>query len=426
MKHTTILFFSLSLLALTAIVSCHKDQLFDKELYRYYVKSNYPVDTLESDHPWTLLQRYHVAVTADVNDEGIREVRLYDANPTLGDGSQTVAQADIRSGMTTMLNYDMAQSAQNTMFAALVTGFGTTYVTPFTIGQDTVRIGPANMTRLTKMPATASQAFTYLFESSFPTPDDFDYNDIVLRISRKAPRTDHLQLTVTLAAAGCSKQVAGAIRLPGVGYDQVERVTINEGTPFDNEYPYAYTMIDTSNDLATSRGGEAVIRLFEDAHWSLMKTLNEMGMVDHIPCNTQHFDDVDTVVVTSPVTRTYNIFFKGGVNADSIRLADIDPFIIEMNTNIHFEVHTYQYKFQETRWQYMSDDKTAYDDYLAWALLIPDGNFSYPIETVPLGTYRNRELYGAYGRPGHSFGEWGRNYRVAYDWWQYPSKVLTY
>ena len=68
MKHTTILFFSLSLLALTAIVSCHKDQLFDKELYRYYVKSNYPVDTLESDHPWTLLQRYHVAVTADVWD----------------------------------------------------------------------------------------------------------------------------------------------------------------------------------------------------------------------------------------------------------------------------------------------------------------------------------------------------------------------
>ena len=416
----------MSLLAVASILSCHKDQLFDKEYYRYYVKSNYPVDTLENDHPWTLLQRYHVAVTADASDTGIREVRLYNGSPTLGDETELVAQADIRPGMTATLSYDIAKSAQNTMYAALVTSSGTTYYTTFAIGQDSVNIGPGHMIRLTKMPVTATQTFTYLFESSFPTPDDFDYNDVVLRISRKAPKTNHLQLTVTLAAVGCNKQVAGAIRLPGVGYNQVEQVTINEGVPFDKDYPYTRIMIDSDNELASSRNGEAVIRLFEDAHWSLMKTLNDMGMVDHQPCNTQHFDDVDTIAVVSPITRTYNIYFKEGVNADSLRLADIDPFIIEMNTNINFEVHTYQYKFQETRWQYMSDDKTAYDDYLAWALLIPDGNFSYPIETVPLGTYRNRELYGAYGRPGHSFGEWGRNYRVAYDWWQYPSKVLTY
>lgn len=426
MKHTNILFFSLSLLAVATISSCHKDDLFDKELYRYLVMSNYPVDTLESSHPWTLLRRCHVAVTAGVSDEGIREVRLYDADPTLGDGSQTVAQADIRSGMTTTVSYDMAQSAQNTMYAALVTALGTTYVTTFPIGQDSVSIGPGNVRRLSKMPSTAAQTFTYLFESSFPTPDDFDYNDVVLRISRKAPRTNQLDLTVTLAAAGCSKQVAGAIRLPGVGYDQVERVTISEGTPFDNEYPYAHTMIDASSDLISSRDGEAVIRLFEDAHWSLMKTLNELGMVDHQPCNTQDFAGVDTVAVMPPISRTYNIYFKEGVNADSLRLADLDPFIIEMNSNINFEVHTYQYKFQETRWQYMGDDKRAYDDYLAWALVIPDGSFRYSIETVPLGTYRYGELYGSYGRPGHSFGEWGRNYRVAYDWWQYPSLVLTY
>lgn len=417
------------IVAVAEFLSCGKDDLFNKELYRYFVQTTYPVDTLESDHPWTLLRRYWVNVTADINYSGIRELRLYDDDPTLGDATQLLAESDIVSGQTVTLSYDLPQTSHGTMYAAVVTRDGPTYYTPFTIGQDSVNFTGRQAKRLSTMPVTSQQTFTYLFESSFPVPDDFDYNDVVLRISRYAPRSNNLQITVTLAAAGCKKQVAAAIRLPGVSYEQVNYVNVLEGTPFDKDFPYTYTKLDVEGNLARGRNGEAVIRLFEDAHWSLKSELDEMGAVYYQPFNTatpSAEGTPDTLTTVPQKTRTFNIFLRDGANADSLRLADLDPFIIESSQAIHFEVHTYKHKFQEVIWQYMGEDKTAYDDYLAWALLIPDGQFRYPIEEIPLGTFRNGELYGAYGLLNHSFGQWARNYRKAYDWWLYPNEALVY
>jgi len=415
--------------AVVSFMSCGKDDLFNKELYRYFIQSTYPVDTLESDHPWTLLSRHWVNVTADISDSGIRELRLYDDDPAYGIETQLLAQSDITPGKTVTVSYDLALTNHGTMYAALVTRDGPTYVTPFKVGQDSVKFASGQTKRLSYMPVTAQQTFTYLFESSFPTPDDFDYNDVVLRISRNAPRSNNLQITVTLAAAGCKKQVAAAIRLPGVSYDQVSFVNILEGTPFDDGFPYAYTKIDVDGTLARGRSGEAVIRLFEDAHWSMKRGVDEMGAVVYEPYNTglKNPDGTPDTLTTMPVlTRTYNIFLRDGANADSLRLADLDPFIIETNTTIRFEVHTYKHKFQEVIWQYMGDDKSAYEDYLAWALVIPDGKFRYPLEEMPLGTFRNKELYGAYGLLNHSFGQWARNYRKSYDWWMHPNDALVY
>lgn len=428
-QSSKLLYAALAYVVVTWFMSCGKDDLFNKELYRYLINITYPIDTLESDHPWTLLRRHWVSVTADINYDGIRELRLYDDDPTLGDATQVLAESDIRSSQTVTLSYDLPQTSHGTVYAALVTSDGPTYYTPFTIGQDSLNFTNRQTRLLNYMPSTARQTFTYLYESCFPTPEDFDYNDIVLRISRYAPRNNNLQITVTLSAAGCKKQVAAAIRLPGVSYEQVNFVNILEGEAFDKGFPYAYTKIDADDNVVKGRHGEAVIRLFEDAHWSLNKTVDELGSVNYEPYNTgkPNPDGTPDSTTTMPVlTRTFNIFLKDGANADSLRLADLDPFIIESNQTIHFEVHTYKYKFEETIWEYMSNDKQGYDDYLAWALVIPDPKFRYPLEEMPIGTHRNGELFGAYGMLHHSFGEWGRNYRTAYDWWMHPNEVLVY
>ena len=340
-----------------------------------------------------------------------------------------LAQSDITPGQTTTVAYDLAQTKIGTLYAALVTRDGPTYITPFTVGQELLNFSGSQTRRLSYMPTTAQQTFTYLFESSFPTPDDFDYNDLVLRISRNAPRSNNLRITVTLAAAGCKKQVAAAIRLPGVSYEQVQLVNIVEREPFDKNFPYAYTKIDVDGNVARGRSGEAVIRLFEDAHWAMKSSLDELGAVYYLPFNTArpNADGTPDSLTTMPVlTRTFDIYLRDGANADSLRLADLDPFIIESNQAIHFEVHTYEHKFQEVLWQYMGDDKTAYDDFLSWALVIPDANFRYPLEEMPLGTYRNDELFGAYGLLNHSFGQWARNYRTSRDWWMHPNEALVY
>ena len=81
--------------AVTWFMSCGKDELFDKERYRFFIQATYPVDTLESDHPWTLLTRHWVSVTANINDTGIRELRLYDDNPIYGTSARFVDDDDI-------------------------------------------------------------------------------------------------------------------------------------------------------------------------------------------------------------------------------------------------------------------------------------------------------------------------------------------
>lgn len=421
---------AIALLSVVCLSSCsHEDAEFNKDLYRYYIQSTYPVDTLESDHPWTLLRRYWVSVTADINDTGIRELRLYDADPSLGAESQLLVQSDITPGNTATVAYDLAQTSHGTLYAALVTRDGPTYYAPFTVGQDSLTITRGRARRLEYMPSTSLQTFTYLYESSFPVADDFDYNDLVLRISRQAPRSNQLQITVTLSAAGCRKQVAAGIRLPGVSYDQVERVNILEDEPFDDGFPYMYKKMDTKGNIVRDRNGEAVIRLFEDAHWSLKKELDVMGSVEYIPYNTgvpTAEGTPDTLTTLPELTRTYYVFLRDGANADSLRLADLDPFVIESNNSIQFEVHTYKYKFQESIWQFMADDKAAYDDFLAWALIIPDGKFRYSLEEMPLGTYRDGELFGSYGLLNHSFGQWARNYQTSYDWWMHPNEALVY
>lgn len=407
------------------VSSCLRQDLFNKDTYRYYVRVNYPVDTLEADHPWTLTRRVTVPVFADVSDNSISGVRIYSSNPQTDADAEIVAQADLSPGGSTTLTFDVAQT-QGDLYAVLVGRMGRYYMVTYNSKQGAITFSGLDTKVFTNLPEPRLQSFTYLYESTFPTPDDFDYNDLVLRITRDAPQPNILQLRVTLDAVGCSKKVAGAIRLPGIRYEDVERVEIEEGHPFIEDYPLQQTIISDNGPLGRSRTGEAVICLFEDAHYALSKTVNEQGVLAYLPYNTDPYPDGIKTAKMEAQTRTYNIYMKIGVSIDSLQLGNLDPFIIERNGQIYFEVHTYKYKFSEVLWEYLGDDKKSYDDYLAWSLVIPSSTFRYPIEEVALGTYRDGELYGAYGHKGHSFGEWGRNYRRAYDWWLYPNNALVY
>ena len=426
MKRTGLLYaFVLSLAIGLAAASCLNHDLFNKETYRYYIRVNYPVDTLETDHPWTLTRRVSVPVFANVSDNSIGEVRIYNANPQSDTDAEMIARANISPGGSATVTFDVAQT-QSTMYAVLVSRSGNYYMQSFSPYMGATTFSDSDAKVVTELPEPKLQTFTYLYESTFPTPDDFDYNDLVMRISRDAPQPNILQLRVTLAAAGSLNKMAGAIRLPGVRYEDVERVEIEEGHPFIDDYPQKLTMLSVDGPLARSRSGEAVICLFEDAHYALTHSVDEQGVLTYQPCNTDPFPDGKASTAADVQTRTYNIYLNIGVSTDSLLLGNLDPFIIEANTQINFEVHGYKYKFSEVMWEYLGDDKQSLDDYMAWSLVIPSGTFRYPVEAVPLGTFHNGELYGAYGRISHSFGEWCRNYRKAYDWWQYPNSALVY
>ena len=224
---------------------------------------------------------------------------------------------------------------------------------------------------------------------------------------------------MTLAAVGATKQVGAAIRLPYISYADVEKVTIDEGTRFDEDYTIDRYYIANDEVLSNGRDGSAVINLFDDAHWSMSAKVS-MGQVKRMYYNTRKYDVLNESSIVPAVSRSYNVHLKNGYNAYFLSLADIDPFIIVSNNGFNVEVHTYQYKYDEALWDY-TNGSSGEDDRVPWALLVPDADFHYPVEGIALGMYRNGLVSGAYSRYNHSFGQWGRNRNSSTDWWLFDN-----
>ena len=408
---------------LLTTTSCRRD-FFNKEDYAEFTRGLYPVDTLDESHDWKLVQRMRVRVSADVKIDGMARVQILSANPYADGTAEVLAENSVSYGDKKWLIFE-APFTQQRLCAAIVTTGGRYYVREFDASQQEVRFSEGTIISTGDMITPGYQTFTYLFEESFPEPTDFDYNDVVLRISKSTPEDNVLKLKVRLIAVGTTNTIAAAIRLPGIAHKNVESVTIDEEKPFDADYPVTRTRLKSEGIWGEGRNGDAVINLFEDAHWSMNPETNSMGMINVANYNTRHYtDDLNQIVRLQ--TRNFTITLKQPADVTSLRLSEIDPFIIAAYSGINFEIHTYPYKFEEVYWEFMGDDKRAYDDHLTWALLIPNGRFRYALEEIPIGTYRNDELFGAYSKYQHSFGEWCRNHEVATDWWQHPTNSLVY
>ena len=66
------------------------------------------------------------------------------------------------------------------------------------------------------------QTYVYLYEEEYPQPGDYDFNDVVLRVSMERSDDRVLRFNIQLAAVGGTKQMAAAIRLVGYKYNEVE------------------------------------------------------------------------------------------------------------------------------------------------------------------------------------------------------------
>lgn len=407
---------------ISAICACRKMDI-DPQQMKDITLGEFPIDTVDSHHDWNLVQQMMVVVKVDVpDDDRISKVQILTGNPYTTKGTEIMAEKFTQSGSRVVLTFEMPIT-ENDFWVAAINRDGKYYVVPsdnkdvfsFT-GSDVISNGDIHQ--------PTQQAFTYLFEQDFPLPGDFDFNDVVLRIAKESPSANILKLKVTLAAVGADKMMGACIRLQGINYDDVESVTIDEGTRFDENYPVNRYFI--SNDLLTkAMDGSAVINLFDDAHWVLNPTEKE-GRIVRMHYNTTKYVKEDESATMPEQTRTYTIVAKEGKDIFSyVTLSNIDPFIIEAYNSLCMEVHTYKYKYTQALWQF-HNGQTADDDHVAWAMLMPSSTFQYPVEGIPIGRYRNGEIFGAYSRLNHSFGQWGRNKDTSRDWWKYPNSAQVY
>ena len=417
MKNIIKIFCGIVLLMAPLLLSSCRHMEMSNEQWRQIIQANYPIDSIDSYHTWDLLQDKALTIRVKIADQDIQKVQILNGNPYISEGVEVLAERPCKTGQVVRPTFKVP-NVMPTLYVAAVNGEGRYYVVPVDNAVD-VTIGGSRVINDGELHQPIYQTFTYLFEEDYPFPGDFDFNDVVLRISQHAVNDSTLAVQVTLAAVGSAQQIGAAIRLPHINRDDVRDVTIEEGSRFDENYATSRYFISDDEVVSSGLDGSAVINLFEDAHWSL-KPEESMGQVVRLRYNTLKYEIEDEAAVVPTVTRTYDLHLKSSINAYYLSLADIDPFIIVANNGMCVEVHTYMHKYDEAFWHYTTGSG-GMDDRVPWALMIPDATFHYPVEGITLGMYRDGEISGAYSRRNHSFGQWGRNRNSSKDWWLYEN-----
>ena len=422
-------------MAMLGVASCSKN-VYDEETHRQLIKYFSAVDSVDQQHMWMLSEfksyRYQVP------SGNYQQLRIYSANPISSSNAELMNQIYVSGSQSGVLSVDVPYQV-TTLYAALVDASGNLTVASFPSSQGSeTTIDFTAATTGTALSTLKPQTYTYLFEENYPEPGDYDYNDVVMRVSQERTAVNQITVNVTLSAVGAEKQIAGCIRLVGYSYDDIDSVytttgvTFNDGINDQTLYPFGNIFSDKTvahSLLMKGRNQEAVLNLFCDAHWAMAFNISaDYGLFTRKKYNVMdpNSDAYNTDVYQARATRTlsYVVTFKNDdytiSRLDNFSLNDIDPFIITYYNGGNWETHVEQFKSAKVLANY---SVASFKD-LPWALMVPTGDFRYPLEGNEMG-YRKRvesgavAMIGAYTTTGHSFGEWAEDHTRFLDWYLY-------
>lgn len=422
---------ALGVVVLLGTVSCDKN-LYNEEQYEEYIKYNSPVDSVDQYHQWILSEEHPYQITANVEMD-IEKAMLLTENPLSSKTARVISQCAIAKGESKWLTVSVPLT-QTTLYAALVDKEGQYYVKPVRKILSQIDFSDG-ITSGKPVGTLKPQTYTYIFEKDFPLCGDYDYNDLVLRIGLERIEPKQVAIHVTLAAVGCDVQIAGFIRLLGRNFNDIESVTTADGTTFDDKLPAgSKEMINNVETFRTGqKGTEAVITLFNDAHWAIDNyqslTENSGTIVERKFYNTSisYEEQYESRI---PAKQTYIVTFNSSDMADEMSLESIDPFIVAYYNGARYETHLDHLKAAQVLYPYNVEVKIKD---LPWALQVPSTDFKYPLEGVQIGFRKRTETGvvfndGAYATSDHSFGGWVENHESDLDWYDYPdnAKVWTF
>jgi LruC domain-containing protein len=397
--------------------------MFDEDEYKKLVEKDSPVDSVQVGHTFSLATVRTYQVTANIN-VGAKRVYILSANPVDGDDVEIMAQADIADGEQRQLTADVPTMLSG-LYAALLDSLGTYTVIGFRATAEEVDFSGGLLAK--QKPLTTIdklQTFTYLFEEDLPEAGDYDYNDVVLRISLEPISKRQIDIQVELSAVGGEKKLAGAIRLVDYQKADIDSITTDNGDTFnmggpnyDQHVPKSIpTIWDNMDHLQSGRNGEAVINLFEDAHWATGDNLSvEYDVFTRKKYNVTKTSYEDAEIIQTRQV-TYHVYFKEGTDLSKFTVNSLDPFIIEDYNGGIWEVHCFEHRMAQTLYEYRLVEMNT----LPWALMIPYSAFRYPLDGVNIGYSKEGANSGAYLLDKHSFGEWVRNMNACNDWYLYP------
>lgn len=411
-------------------ISCSKEIEYDPVKYTKYRKYVSPVDSVDQSHTWQLAtsRSYQFTVNAGV---GAQRLEIYSADPVTSTEAEMMGRVFVKDGQQVTMSVSVPL-IQTTLYAALVDEAGTYTVTSFSPAERYVDF--SNLTAIKQKPSLATpkvMTYTYCYEENYPEPGDYDFNDLVMRIGLERTGQKQMDIHVTLVAVGASGQIAGAIRLVGYRYQDIQSVVAKDNKTLNENVPkLSYGLIHNDDILLEGRNGdgkkgygEAVINLFVDAHWAIgddIQTINDEFSRKKYNVMRSFSDPYDQ---TYAKTVDFTVTFKNESSLNNLTQEMIDPFIITYYMSNKIETHMDEFKKAQTLYNY--DDNIDFKD-IPWALKIPTRYFQYPLEGNQIGFRKRTEdgtaaMFGAYMTQGHSFGEWVEDQKNCLDWYQYPT-----
>ena len=416
----------MGLAALTlGLASCSKS-VYNEETYQKIIRYLSPVDSVDQRHTWKLTETQTIRFHADTGSDLVA-LRVFSANPLVyASGAELMTQMEIGRGETLTMSLSVPLLL-TTLYGVLVDEQGNYYVKAFSPTDRDVYFTGATYGQ--PAVATVPMTYTYLFEEDFPQAGDYDYNDLVLRISMLRTGTKQVTINVTVSAVGGNYHMAGGIRLIGKRFQDVDSVRTTSGLSFNDGVPQgSLYMFDKTDMLLQGRNNEALINLFVDAHWAMAFNASvEYGLFKRMKYNVANTDGT-TYQQRAERTMSYIVYFNTETGLNNFTLDSLDPFIITEYNGGRWETHLDQYRDAQVLFEYPVS--TTIKD-LPWALVVPDGRFKYAWEGVNIGFKKRTDtgvtaLFGAYSTEGHAFGEWCENYQSSLDWYQYPTSGQVY
>lgn len=424
MQYTRKLLMALGLLGGLILTSCHKD-VFNEDDYNKILDEASPVDSVDAKHTWELAQDHIYVVEANVHI-GVKSVQILSDNPLTALNAEIMAESPIEDGGRIMMAATVPTRVYQ-LYAALVDDKGSYTVVSFPVETTVVNFSGVKSTESQK-PLKArlvQQKLVYCFEEEMPEPGDYDYNDVVLRLSREVVDSRHLKIGVELTAVGGSKQLAAGLRLVGYKAEDIDSVTIEGGGSFDlggSHYNIplqktASPLFESCSLLQSGRNGEAFLYLFEDAHWAMGEDLGVTNQIfQRKKYNVSKLSN-DNYEVLPTRTEIYHVYFKTVQNINGFTPGMFDPFVLSPYYGVVWELHCYRDReAQVTREYTLTKSKK-----LPWALMIPYASFRYPLEGINIGFKKNDGYFGAYMNRGCSFGEWAEDRTKCLDWYTSPT-----
>ena len=411
------------LLLLACLTGACKKDLFDSGKAKMITELSFHNDSVDQYHDWTLIIDWNVRVKANV--KGARRIELLSGNPYTDKNVEIVASSAARQDDVVDM-YCSLPVISDSLYAAAIDSTGHYYVVAVPSEQSDVDFSKLNTVNKGTLKDIGQQEVYYCYCSSYPLPSTtWGFNDCVLRISQEVIDKRTLRINVTLQAVGTTSQIAAALRLDGISYEQVEKVEPVGGSNFKRAEDLSRVFIEDESVLLKGLDGSAVINMFDDAHAAFYNKTNNLGTVYRYRYNVKHGNTDNCYEFASPSV-SYDVTFKTDRFAHTVTYSVLDPFILVNYSGTIWEVHKYKYKFKETLYSYFSGNPLAYNNGFSWALEIPYSWFRYPQTDYSMGSYKRGALYGSYQTFDHSFGEWGTDHTKARDWYLYPNTSMVY